>query len=362
MSTVNILKTTLSQSNTDISGQVDYEITFNDSETRLDLGFSVILFIKPSAEMTKGTNNTLQQGSLEVTRTSNVRPSGNNRLARTEQFTVAKASLFAAGIDANAAFNNTNAGLDLRLEITPEPCASKASTVDQRLPISTRPTMALQFDGVNNYIEIHYMFFYMEARSTVEMWVRGGLQETHLFYATCGDRSRRQLSAHLPYSDGTVYFDKGGDSAGNIDRISKKIESTHNADTWNHWAFVRDSLAGRMSIYKNGVLWHEVGSGLIRDFAGCEYFLIGAHANGTARYKGAICEVRVWCAARTAAQIKDNMNVRIPAGDNMLIASYALDQATTTISDRSGTGCHGSLRGSAVLVAGPPSLVTQASS
>ena len=359
MSTVNILKTTLSSSAQDITGQLDYEILFNASEVQLDIGFVVILFIKASAEMTKGVPS-LQQGSLQVTRSFNVRPGGNSRVVRSDAFTLSKASLFASGIDAASLFNNANAGLDLRLEVTPEPCASQASIADQRLPMTTQPTMALQFDGVNNYIESYCLFFPLETRSTVEMWVRGGPQDTCLFYATCQDRSRRQISAHLPWSDGNVYFDKGGDAAGNVDRISKKLESTSMADTWNHWAFVRDESVGRMAIYKNGVLWHEA-SGMSRGLGGCTYFMIGADGNGNARYKGAICEVRIWCSARTEAQIKDNMNRRIPGGDSMLIASYALDQATTTITDRSGDGRHGALRGSVVLVPGPPSLITTGS-
>ena len=79
MSTVNILKTTLSSSAQDITGQLDYEILFNASEVQLDIGFVVILFIKASAEMTKGVPS-LQQGRLQETRSFNVRPGGNSRV------------------------------------------------------------------------------------------------------------------------------------------------------------------------------------------------------------------------------------------------------------------------------------------
>jgi hypothetical protein len=99
-------------------------------------------------------------------------------------FTVTKASLFASNIDAASLFDNANAGLDVRVEVTPEPCASRTSVADQRLPMSTQPTMALQFDGVNNYIESYSFSCRSQTRSTVEMWVRGGPQDTSLFYVT----------------------------------------------------------------------------------------------------------------------------------------------------------------------------------
>jgi hypothetical protein len=40
-----------------------------------------------------------------------------------------------------------------------------------------------------------------------------------------------------------------------------------------------------------------------------------------------------------------------------LLAAYSLDVAASTIPDRSGNGRNGVLHGSAVTVAGPPSLV-----
>jgi hypothetical protein len=357
MSTVNILKTTVSNAGADIAVQLEYEILFNDSETRLDLGFVVVVILTPSTEMAA-----FQQGGLQVTRTAIVRPGGHSRIARSEAFTAPKASLFASNIDAASLFDNTGAGLDVRVEVTPEPCASRTSVVNQRLPTSTQPTMALQFDGVDNYIESHSWTLPFGNAFTVEMWARGGPQEGSLFYVTTADRSMRKVSAHLPYSDGNVYFDKGGDAAGKIDRINKKLESTDTADTWNHWAFVREYATGRMSIYKNGALWHEVASGLIRATAGSQYLMIGAKADGTGRYRGAISEFRVWHTARTAAQIKDNMNRRIPAGDSGLSISYALDKDSTTITDRSGANCHGGLRGSPVLVPGPSALITAGTS
>lgn len=223
-------------------------------------------------------------------------------------------------------------------------------------PAPASPT-ALAFNGVDTYIEVNAALP-ITAQSTIEMWMRGVPKEAFLFFLTDANR-RRQLSAHVPYSDGNVYFDSGADANNNYDRIVKAVTPIDDSTVWNHWAFVRNSASGRMAVYRNGALWHEQGTGLTRAMASCNRMVIAADGDGLWYHSGAISEIRLWNVERTAAQINDNMKRVIPGADTGLIASYSLDgyQAGQTLTDRSGGGRTGTVRGTAVSVAGPSTLL-----
>lgn len=223
---------------------------------------------------------------------------------------------------------------------------------------SVSTTSALAFNGVDTYIEVNAPLPFT-TQITIEMWMRGVPKNAFLFFVT-NDAHGRQLSAHVPYGDGNVYFDGGADAGNNYDRIIKGLTPIDDQNTWNHWAFVRNSDSGRMAIYRNGVIWLDQPSGCARPMAPCNRLVIGADGDGNWYHCGAISEIRLWNVERTAAQISDNMN-RILTGvgaDTGLIASYSLDayQAGQLIGDRSGGGRHGTLHGAPVSVPAPRTL------
>lgn len=223
--------------------------------------------------------------------------------------------------------------------------------------VAPKPATALELNGTDTYIEVNAPLPFT-TQLTIETWMRGQPKESFLFFIT-DDAHRRQFSAHVPYIDGNVYCDSGSDADLNVDRVIKLVSPVDDKSAWNHWAFVRDSAAGRIAIYRNGQLWLEQASGLTRKMTACNRLVIGADGDGKWYHCGAVCELRVWSVVRTAAQLQDGMTRRIPAGDTGLIASYALDsyQPGSQIVDRSGGGRHGTLRGSTTVVSGPSALV-----
>lgn len=233
--------------------------------------------------------------------------------------------------------------------------AAPTNSATPTLPTAT-PT-ALAFNGVDTYIEVNAALP-ITTQSTIEMWMSGVPKEAFLFFLTDAAH-RRQLSAHVPYSDGNVYFDSGADASNNYDRIVKAVTPIDDKSTWNHWAFVRNSASGRMAIYRNGVLWHEQATGMTRAMASCNRLIIAADGDGLWYHSGAISEIRLWNVERTVAQINDNMKRVIPGADTGLIASYSLDgyQVGQSIIDRSGGGRNGIVRGTAVSVPGPSALL-----
>ena len=69
------------------------------------------------------------------------------------------------------------------------------------------------------------------------------------------NQSHREINIHLPWSDGNVYWDCGGDASGNYDRLQQALPKRFAAGRWNHWVFTKDATSGKMAIYLNGALW-----------------------------------------------------------------------------------------------------------
>ena len=105
-----------------------------------------------------------------------------------------------------------------------------ASTV----PSNPAPPAAVESLGIN-FIEINAPLP-ITTQVTLEMWVRGRPQNSHAFFITNQGRDRRLLSAHIPYSDGNVYFDGGAGADSNFDRINKLVQPADDVNTWVHWA------------------------------------------------------------------------------------------------------------------------------
>lgn len=223
-------------------------------------------------------------------------------------------------------------------------------------PPAPRASAGLEFNGTDTHVILDAPLP-VEAQVTLEMWARGVPKESLLFWLTDDDR-RRQLSAHLPYIDGYVYFDAAADVNNNYDRILKSA-APHDPNAWNHWAFVRNSATGRMAIYKNGDLFLEV-TGAIRTMTTCNRFVLGGDGEGNWRHAGAIAEVRLWNVERTAAQIKDNMTRVLQGPDTGLVLTWSLDgiQADGVVIDGSGSGRHGKLMGALKATTPPTALAT----
>jgi len=222
-------------------------------------------------------------------------------------------------------------------------------------PPVPKASAALEFNGVDSYVVFDGPLP-IGQQVTLEMWARGAPKETILFWLT-DDARLRQFSAHVPWSNGAVIFDAAANANG-YDRLMKSA-LPHDGNTWNHWAFVRNAITGRMAVYKNGDLFTEVTLSK-NPMATCNRFVLGADGNGGFRYAGAIAEVRLWNTERTAAQIKDNMKRVIQGPDTGLVLSWSLDgvQADQVVMDGSGSGRHGKLMGVNKSVTPPTALTT----
>lgn len=95
-------------------------------------------------------------------------------------------------------------------------------------------------------------------QATVSLWVYGdpATQPAVDTVFEFGTSANREMLAHLPYSDGTIYWDVGGGYTTNVHRISRnEPDASKWEGQWNHYAFVKDG--DHSQIYQNGQLWHS---------------------------------------------------------------------------------------------------------
>ena len=130
-------------------------------------------------------------------------------------------------------------------------------------------------------------------------------------------------SVHLPWIDGAIIFDCGGDNA-DFDRINKNAQATDYKLTWSHWAFTKNAKTGEMKIYLNGQLWHS-GTGKTKKLVNAAKVRIGNGYNFAGFYEGQIAEVRIWNKARTADEIKNSMYLQLTGQEVGLVGYWRLD-------------------------------------
>ncbi len=97
----------------------------------------------------------------------------------------------------------------------------------------------------------------IENEITIAFWTYGNKDilpaNTTVLYGYDTNPGTRDLNIHLPWSNGSVFFDCG--FSGGYDRISKMANDNDYSGKWNHWAFSKNASTGSMKIYLNGSLW-----------------------------------------------------------------------------------------------------------
>ncbi|MCB9169406.1 MAG: hypothetical protein H6597_05910 [Flavobacteriales bacterium] len=200
--------------------------------------------------------------------------------------------------------------------------------------------MVIRDLGVDGYLEMNNDFIgvapnglaTLSDQVTITFWAYGDASipvNTTMLEAVDASNNRI-LNIHLPWSDGSVYWDAGNDGGG-YDRINKAAQTAEVEGQWNHWAFVKNTNTGQMKIYLNGTLWQS-GTGKTKPMSGIVKFRIGSGRNGEYPYPGLIDEFNVFGTEVSAATIAawsdrrvDNTHPNAPD----LLYSYHFDELPT---------------------------------
>jgi hypothetical protein len=215
--------------------------------------------------------------------------------------------------------------------------------LDSIAPAPAQTNTALQFDGVNNYIEFTQGVPSFDKAITIEFWSKGASNlQTNSIIEGVDSQNRRVFNIHLPHEQ-TIYWDAG--NQGNCDRIQKVAQPHEYKDSWSHWAFTKDCSTGQMFIYRNGKIWHQ-GSGRTQPISGLGKFLIGAfyYNNKSGKWSGPLAEFRMWNKARTQAEIQADMNKTLTGKESGLVGYWPLRDGSAK--DYSANGNNGTMYGS----------------
>jgi hypothetical protein len=137
----------------------------------------------------------------------------------------------------------------------------------------------------------------IEMNVSVAFWAFGddAMPVNHFVFAAYSEDTNpaRQASAHIPWSNGNVYWDTGYDGA--YDRLSTALPSEFQKGAWVHWAFTKDADTGDQNIYINGELFHS-GTGYTKPMTGVNAFAIGVRATSdrSIGYIGRIDDFRLY--------------------------------------------------------------------
>lgn len=201
----------------------------------------------------------------------------------------------------------------------------------------------LDFEGWDYLTVPADVFNTVDSAITISFWQYGNPDiqpiNSSVFEGT-DENGNRILNAHLPWSNGRIYWDAGWDE-GN-DRIDRGTSDAGIYEgKWNFWTFTKDVRDGMMKIYLNGQLWFQ-GSVKYKPMGGIKNFRIGAGITYEGYYAGMIDEIRIWDTVIGWDEIKEWMYKRIknthPQYDH-LRAYYRLDEGNgLTAEDKSPHG------------------------
>ena len=207
---------------------------------------------------------------------------------------------------------------------------------------------ALQFDGVNDHVTIGTVPG-ISGAYTVEAWVNAA--ETGS-WARILDLGQGENNNNIIFGfDGPT----GNFHLGNRIGATATGISTTTALPLNQWVHVAavNNGDGTGAIYYNGIaqglsgntatLGAGSGQTLTSNFIGRSNWATDA------LLKGQVDEVRVWTTARSADQIRDNMDQKITSNDTGLLLNYHFDDDPqgVTVADSAGTAQNGTVYGSA---------------
>ena len=173
---------------------------------------------------------------------------------------------------------------------------------------------ALSFDGADDYVTCGNV---MPATYTKEAWfytsnlsfqnniISGGSDGQHALFAS-PNYGQRISAGHN----------------GTWDSVQDPTQIV--ANTWYHVALTYDAATTTMKLYTNGILVSTNTE--VNPFNGGNALRIGAFDDASNLFGGKIDEVRIWNRVLSQAEIQNNMNCELAAGQTGLVVYYQFNQ------------------------------------
>ncbi len=179
-------------------------------------------------------------------------------------------------------------------------------SVNNQSIISSQPDYFLDFEGWD-YINVpKEAFSTIDSSITISFWQYGNpdIQPSNSsIFEGVDSLGQRVLNAHLPWSNGKIYWDAGFDG---YERINRQASTEQYEGQWNFWTFTKDVKTGLMKMYLNGELFF-IGSSRYKPMTNIEEFRVGAPITYNGYYAGMIDDFRLWDTVLSVDNIADWM-------------------------------------------------------
>ncbi|MEO0932937.1 MAG: LamG-like jellyroll fold domain-containing protein, partial [Cyanobacteria bacterium J06641_2] len=208
-------------------------------------------------------------------------------------------------------------------------------------PIGNLGNQVMEFDGVDDYVELNSSLLNNLSSFTLEGWVKLDSQvssKVSLF----GQNNVIEFG-----------FNDDGKLGGWVSTYySIQTDDSYPLHTWHHVAFIGNG--SNLLLYIDGVESKSISHASVDNYGSfSDSFKIGAgvwFGGKQNPFKGQISEVRIWNKARTAEEIQADMHQRLTGKESGLVADLPLDEIkleenTQKVFDLSGNNNHGTVNG-----------------
>ncbi len=206
---------------------------------------------------------------------------------------------------------------------------------------------SLNFDGVNDYVQIPPFNFSGGNTMTIEAWVKPTDITTNTYYEITRQDDANNPDWILSFQDNGTVLSFGLRTSNGYSELDAAITASNYTDGWHHIAAVYNGST--KYIYVDGVLIGSASETGNITYNSTENY-IGSYLSSGEYFEGNIDEVRFWNTARTQSQIQANRYCEIPAQAN-LVAIYHFNDGESllanagnnVLTDESGNNYNGSL-------------------
>ncbi len=239
---------------------------------------------------------------------------------------------------------------------------SYSSATDNQLTLeggTTDYASAFNCDGGENVafhsegegsLDIEHDLNFSGNEISISFWYLGSESQPRnsTIFEGVDEANLRQVNVHMPWGDGTVYWDCGNDGGG-YDRISKFSDEFDEIKKWNHWTFTKNANTGFMRVYLNGEPW-SIGLNKQNPIT-INTLRIGSSANENRGSFAQFDNFQIYDKELTGDEIKSIMSRASAPGQDLydhLVLDYDFNQLNQgPILDRSQNQFHATLKGRA---------------
>ncbi|MCK5075430.1 MAG: hypothetical protein KAR38_03590, partial [Calditrichia bacterium] len=195
----------------------------------------------------------------------------------------------------------------------------------------TVPGNTLEFDGVDDYIQVNSVVIPASGNFTVSVWAKAASLTSVTF----------EIISQNAGSGEDFYIGKVAD--GNIRAGDDWVDTGVPFPTdglWHYYTIVKDS--SNTHLYIDGHLKANKNSSIVNP-AGSEFRIARQYGGYGEYFNGLVDEIRVWNTARTAQEIRENMHLTLTGSETGLVSYWQFNEAAGATTNDPVGGHNGTL-------------------